>query len=1086
MSPDERDALGPTRTGLHEASDYPPGTLLADRFRIESLLGVGGMGVVYRATDTALGIPVAVKLLRPEMASRPGAFERFRQELLLARQVSSPHVVRIHDIARHGDRWLISMDLIEGEGLERILDRRGALPLEEALRITRDLAEGLGAAHACGVVHRDLKPSNVLIDQEGRARISDFGVARSLGSGGLTHSGAVVGTPGYLSPEQASGETLDGRSDLYALGLLLHEMLTGEPAFAGATLSESMTRRMLQPPPPVTRLRPELPAWVARLVSRLLQPRPAHRFSDAKAVIAAIDARRVPRDLRPGRRTAFAIGIAAVLGLLAVVLLQTPWQAAPMPPDRLLVWAEPVDSDLQPAWTAAVEHLRQGLAELPGLAVVDGERTQQAAVQFGFPQVGRIDAEALQELVPARQQLLLQLIGTDASLVITGEWQVGADTRRIEGQGATLLEATQNFAVRLAAAHTPSGEFPVSLLPGGQVALTHYGRALELRRTGRPAQALPELHAALEAQADYSVAWLELADTALLTGHWAEAETAVLAAQQAIRLPGLSAQSAALAALILDEGDDGTSALETRLQLLPDDLTSALRLAQLQGEFGDHAGASERLQGLVQRDADDPRAWFLLGKYAILQGDARRAVDEYLLRALVLYKRSRHVFGEAESANALGIGYARLGQSANAAEQYGHALRLRRSLDDRRGIAASLRNLAQLATFRGELDEANTLLGEARGHAEALEDRATLAAIERELGLIAEERGDYIGALEAYRRSLRQRELGGDARGMAENTNDIGFVQYQLGDYDSAQAFWRQTAEAYARLEDPRGEVRAAQNLGLLALVRGRWQESRSLLEDSLQRAEGLQLAEEAAVSLRNLAELDIVQGQLAQALQHLQRAELLFRERDDRRGLLDAQLLRARVHLVVGDLEGARTALTELAPELQDAALEQRALAAILLAQADSSSETQRQASQLAERAGVRALQIWAALPGGDVAELELQAQQLGHVPLQLAALEQGMRSALSTNRHEEALRTYRESTDLLRGRGDWAAAFRLHALGAAALQAAGDAPSEAAALAAAREALARLRESLPAELQGLLDTDPQARALVSETANG
>lgn len=1086
MSPDEREPLPSTRTGLHEAADYPPGTLLADRFRIESMLGVGGMGVVYHATDTSLGIPVAVKLLRPEMASRPGAFERFRQELLLARQVSSPNVVRIHDIARHGDRWLISMDLIEGEGLERILDQRGLLPLEEALRIARDLAEGLGAAHACGVVHRDLKPSNVLIDQEGRARIADFGVARSLGSGGLTHTGAVVGTPGYLSPEQASGEIVDGRSDLYALGLLLHEMLTGQPAFAGATVSESMTRRMLQPPPPVTRLRPELPAWVARLVSRLLQPRPAHRFSDATAVIAAINARQVPRDLRPGRRTAFAVGIAAILGLLAFVLLQTPWQAAAMPPDRLLVWAEPVDSDLQPAWTAAVEHLRQGLAELPGLAVVDGERTRQAAIQFGFPQVGKIDAEAMQELVPARQQLLLQLIETEAGLLITGEWRVGTDTRRIEGHGSTLLEASQDFAVKLAAAHTPSGEFPVSLLPDGEIALAHYGRALELRRTGRPAQALPELRAALEAQTGYAAAWLELADVALLTGHWAEAETAVIAAQTEIRLPGLGAQATALAALILDDADPGTSELETRLQLLPDDLASALRLAQLQGEFGDHAGASERLLGLVQIDADDPRAWFLLGKYTILRGDARRAVDEYLLRALVLYKRSRHVFGEAESANALGIGYARLGQSTDAAEQYSHALRLRRSLDDRRGIAASLRNLAQLATFRGELDEAEALLSEARDHAEALEDRATLAAIERELGLIAEERGDYSGALEAYRRSLRQRELGGDTRGAAENTNDIGFVQYQLGDYDSAQAFWRQTADAYAQLDDPRGEVRAAQNLGLLALVRGRWQESRDLLQNSLQRAEGLQLAEEAAVSLRNLAELDIVQGHLAQALSQLQRAELLFRERDDRRGLLDAQLLRSRAHLVVGDLEGARTALSELAPDLKDAALEQRALAAILLARTGSSADAQRQARQLAERSGVRALQIWAALPEGDAADLVLQAQQLGHVPLQLAALEQGMRNALSANRHEEALRAYRESSDLLRGRGDWAAAFRLHALGAAAMQVAGDAPSRAAALAAARESLARLRGSLPAELQGLLDADPHARALLSETANG
>ena len=239
----------PTLTGSGAVADLAPGTRLAERFTIERRIGTGGMGVVYRARDEDLGITVALKLLRSELAARPEAFERFRQELLLARQVSSPRVVRIHDIARDGDRWFISMDFVDGQSLDQWLDGRGPVDTGQALAIARQIAEGLQAAHASGIVHRDLKPANILIDAEGNALISDFGVARSLGSTGLTHTGAIVGTPDYLAPEQARGDTVDARADLYALGLVLYEMLGGEPAFSGSTAAESLARRMVAGPP---------------------------------------------------------------------------------------------------------------------------------------------------------------------------------------------------------------------------------------------------------------------------------------------------------------------------------------------------------------------------------------------------------------------------------------------------------------------------------------------------------------------------------------------------------------------------------------------------------------------------------------------------------------------------------------------------------------------------------------------------------------------------------------------------------------------------------------------------------------------
>src|SRR6185312_6703536 len=165
-SPSPSDS--PTLTGQLAAAELRSGDVLAGRFRIEAILGVGGMGVVYRARDLSLNVDVSLKLLRPELARRPEAFERFRQELLLARQVSSPHVVRIHDIAQQDGRWFISMDFVDGESLERRMDLRGRIDPDEALAIARGLLEGLSAAHLRGVVHRDLKPANVLLDGQGQ------------------------------------------------------------------------------------------------------------------------------------------------------------------------------------------------------------------------------------------------------------------------------------------------------------------------------------------------------------------------------------------------------------------------------------------------------------------------------------------------------------------------------------------------------------------------------------------------------------------------------------------------------------------------------------------------------------------------------------------------------------------------------------------------------------------------------------------------------------------------------------------------------------------------------------------------------
>lgn len=1086
-----------TTTGIHAHADFPPGTVLAGRFRIESILGIGGMGVVYRATDQALGVPVALKLLRPELAHREDAFERFRQELLLARQVSSPRVVRIHDLAQHQGRWLISMDLIEGESLDHHIDRDAPLPVEDALRLTRQIAEGLVAAHARGVVHRDLKPANILLDAEGNAYISDFGVARSLATSGQTRTGTVIGTPDYLSPEQARGETADARSDLYALGLMLYEMLACKLPFAGGTMAEVLAQRMLQTPPPVTRERADAPAWVARLVDRLLRSQPAHRFQSADEVIAAIDRREVPRrfyddTVRPHLKA--WLGLAAI-ALLAVAALgwwqlreRAPAVVASPPLDRLLVLPIAHGGGVDARIVGLSAHLRDALSAVPGYAVVDRERTRQALRQLDPDGNASIDINALRRVAAARRVLQPSMVDEH------GRWRLqaklfaaGQAPRTLAGplaeDPAAALQAWADRTDTTQALGLQPNAIDLAL-PQPASALDGYGAGLQARQRGQLAEALHQFTTATTLAPKYAAAWLAQAETALMIGEQDQAADAIEQGQRAATAAPQSLRRRLAAQRALIEGDASAAVAQWRalLAATPDDTDAELNLARAQGAGGDFTAAVTGLQRLAQRDDNDPRAWFELGKFSILSGDSQRAVDDYLVRALVQFKRSRDLYGQAETVNALGIGYGRLGQSADAAEQYRKAVELRHALGNRRGEATSLRNLSNALSLTGKFDEAATYLEQARAlHAE-LGDREGLAAVENEFGLLAEERGDYPQALQAFRRALKAWQGVDDPLGVAQAQNDIGFAQYQLGNYNDAQVYLQQAAGDYAKLGGQTGQIRAEQDLGLLAIARGRWSEARRRLQQSLASAERQQMPEEAAVSRRHLAELELQQGHLQAAIEQAGKAEASFRQREYPRGISDAGLLQVDALLAAHADAAARDALDALAPALAESSSEQHAIALVLRAElaarrGDKSAATLalRQARQLTATSGIRQLQLRIALAGARLAStsagsLDDATSALGHVEMRLQWLDLAMRQALAAHDLVHAAAVYNEAANLLRA-GDSLHASALHALGAAARAASGDAAGARAAQARADEALATLRAAMPEQLRAGFD---------------
>ncbi|MCA8997032.1 MAG: serine/threonine protein kinase, partial [Planctomycetaceae bacterium] len=255
---------------LLSAPSHPEMLGRIGRYDVERLIGAGGMGVVFKAFDNELNRPVAVKVLAPYLAGSGAARQRFAREARAAAAVVHEHVVSIHNVESNGDAPFLVMQYVTGESLQQRIDREGPLELCEILRIAMQTAAGLAAAHAQGLVHRDVKPSNILLEHGvERALLTDFGLARASDDASLTHTGYHPGTPQYMSPEQARGESVDTRSDLFSLGSVIYTMATGRAPFR-AESSYGILRRITDTEPrPIRETNPAIPEWLAEVVSRL-------------------------------------------------------------------------------------------------------------------------------------------------------------------------------------------------------------------------------------------------------------------------------------------------------------------------------------------------------------------------------------------------------------------------------------------------------------------------------------------------------------------------------------------------------------------------------------------------------------------------------------------------------------------------------------------------------------------------------------------------------------------------------------------------------------------------------------------------
>jgi serine/threonine protein kinase len=420
-----------SRTNLGVATNVL--AALGQRYEILGEAGHGSMGNVYKARDRETGETVALKLLKPEIASDQAMMDRFKNELLFARKITHKNVCRVYEFNRIGGIAYTSMEFVEGESLRSVLNRFGALSQKKATDLALQICSGLKEAHAQGIVHRDLKPENVMIDGSGNLKLMDFGIARSMEV--LTRqTGAMVGTPAYMAPEQVSGSPVDYRTDVYSLGLMLYEMFTGKPAFSAENAIAVALKQMREDPPPPHDIDPAISLPIERAILKCLEKSPAKRFqtvaelesalqthaaavpvlaapAGAQPVVAAANAPRVPASLPPRtlsqpslrRESSFWLGaVRIVVGATIVmgILLGMHWAAvaravakipppaspsAPVPPD--FAYEIPVPSTAAPTEEAEIPAPPKAAVTKPAAAAKTPEAHAKLATPEVFPRM---------------------------------------------------------------------------------------------------------------------------------------------------------------------------------------------------------------------------------------------------------------------------------------------------------------------------------------------------------------------------------------------------------------------------------------------------------------------------------------------------------------------------------------------------------------------------------------------------------------------------------------------------------------------------------------------------------------------------
>jgi serine/threonine protein kinase/tetratricopeptide (TPR) repeat protein len=877
------------------------GQNFGSRYRVLRLLGIGGMGAVYQAWDQTLEVAVALKVIRPEAtpvrAAAQHLEERFKRELLLARRITHKNVIRIHDLGQIDGVTFITMPYVQGSDLATILKRDGRLPVARALKIVREVASGLAAAHDVGVVHRDLKPANIMVGAESEALIMDFGIARSTAAPAgldMTAPGAILGTVTYMAPEQARGDAVDQRADIYSFGLILNDLLLGRRQGGSPTAVAELMARMHHAPLSVRSIDPTIPAAIDALVTRCLQPDPAFRYQRMTDLIAEIErldhdghptlapstvpapSRLQERPPAPSPVVTRWIAVACLLSALTAggfvlrnrfLSARLPLRVAGLPTISLAILPfrnASGDPTLDLLGSSLSDVLRTEIGQSVRLRIVPSDRVHQVLQDLHIAPNATLaptERARVEAFTNARRVLWGQFLRFGNAIRIEATLQEldheqTASLNAMAPNSGTLLTAVSQLAeaLRQNLSHGSPGLLnelkSTSWKPSTNSfdALERYEEGRELTRQGKPQAALKSFEAATKSDSNFALAFSGLAlsyatlsyDTeALQFSRRAMSLSDTLPPQEKYRI------SANHYRIIVGDTNQALASYENLVKASPNDATLQFDLGALYEQSLSFEQARQHFVKVVELDPKFANGLLALGRVEIKSGNPQGSLD-HLNGALTLAIQLDNDALFANCLQAIGVAYKLLNRLDEALRRYRESFEIKRGVGSKPGMVASLHEIARVQQQLGKPRDAE----------------------------------------KSYRQALGlQREIG-DKLGISFILVDFAaLLSETLGRPDDALPLLHEALQLQRDTGNENGQALVLNNIGSLYLTKGRYSEAQTYFERELQLREKAKVPGEVANTLRNLAETLAKMGRYDQSLARCLRALGLRRGAGDKRG---------------------------------------------------------------------------------------------------------------------------------------------------------------------------------------------------------
>jgi eukaryotic-like serine/threonine-protein kinase len=926
-----------------------PGDVLGGRYEILQLLGEGGMGAVYKARDRELDRPVALKLIRPEMASNPSILARFKQELLLSRQVTHKNVIRIYDLGDAEGVKFITMEFVEGRDLRGLIYEKKKFSPEEAVEIIQQVCQALEAAHSVGVIHRDLKPQNIMREESGRILVMDFGLARTIQGDGMTQIGALVGTMEYMSPEQALAQELDQRSDLYTLGLILYELLTGKMPFRADSALASLIKRTQERAIPVSDLDNTIPGALSGVVSKCLERDPNLRYQSASEILRDLEAwggkragatlgfhpdvkpwgQTVPWPLLTGVATVFILAIVAYVfrsSLLAPPAAKSgPVQSLAILPFRNASG----DSSLDWLGSSFADMLSTDIGQSAQLRTVSTSNLHQILTDLRISPSSELDPTTIRRVADF----------SNAQRVVWGQYAKFGDQIRID---AALQDLKSDSSIPLKIEIPNEKGIPAAIdklaesvrqqlaLPGNVLrelkassfepdstsveALRDYNLGLGFQRDGRNLDAQQQLEAATKADPNFALAFSRLAQTYTKLGYDDQAQqTAQRAVMLSQNLPEAEKYLiAAIRSQVVKNYPEAIKAYENLAKASPDNYDVQVALAGLYQDSGDLVKAREYYQKILAANPKDVAATLDLGRIDIKSGDAQGSFDP-LNRAYSLAVQVDNPEQKATSLHLMAVAYRMLNKPQEVVRNETEALTVWRQIGQKRGLAFSLNEMAGAQLGLGRKKEAQAEYDEALQIRREIGDKRGLGDTLIDMGNFADDSGDHDQALKMYKEALQmERDVGSEAL-QAICLNNIGSAYSEKGQFEDALTYYQQALQLREKSKAPQDIVEAVHNLGATSANMGQYDNAISYYLRALDLRRSLNDQRGAAIESESLGTLFDYQGRFGAAIKSEQDALSAFRTLNDN-GLWMIRMLNASAEslILAGRSDDARTDLDE------------------------------------------------------------------------------------------------------------------------------------------------------------------------------